>query len=448
MTRSVLLDSLLLTHIASFLNQPYVLDLLCKPILAIRENFGMYLVNLSALPLPACFELLNRRVHRLCHQVIGLCHSSTLLTADNENLYLSQLRGVKLIFAFEKYTSACKLQNLLSLSLNQTSFNDIMTKMEQRQFSALEELSIQIFDVGQELPVIDFSFLESCRNITSFKCRYPLVFEFEIFSILTKLTSLDLSGTIILNLDFIVTLVHLKVLILENTRIKDIGPIEKLSFLCTLNIIFTHVKDLMPVQKLGKLRDLCLGYSGINDLSILADCLELKVLKMHRLAYLPVSSLLSAKTVLSLNIYYTDWLDFSVLKAFSSLIVLKISEDELDSLDWIEALKRLETLHLKCNYLNKTASKRKQNEAWSSLGSLTELTELKLRVRKITNIRFLKTLTKLKILYFQRFRDRKYINIDGIQYLLNLEHLTMIGVKRNSSCLLNGLTRLKTLRMQ
>ena len=198
----------------------------------------------------------------------------------------------------------------------------LLTEIEKQRLSNLERVSWFLSDLS-ELP--------------------------KSLSLLTSLTSLDLSSTKVIDISALSKLTNLLSLDLSNTQVKDISALSKLTNLISLDLSNTQVKDISALVNLTSVKFLRLSDTQIKDISALSNLTNLKYLKLNDTQVKDISALSNLTTLEYLRLNDTQVKDISALSNLIELRILYLNGTQVNDISALSNLRNLGTLDLSRN---------------------------------------------------------------------------------------------------
>ncbi|MDQ0462348.1 hypothetical protein QO010_000096 [Caulobacter ginsengisoli] len=200
---------------------------------------------------------------------------------------------------------------------------------------ALSEARRRIFDlVDTEGTALDLSGLP-IRTIP------------EEISLLSNLTSLNLSDTNVDTIEKISSLENLSKLDLSNTSISDISSIYKLAKLADLNISNTALSDIKPLRHLSGLTYLDMDDTTVSDISSLSELNELSIFGADRTKIRDASPLSGLHNLIYISLDDTEVSDIEFVRELEYLEYLYLRNTSVENISPIEDLENLQVLELR-----------------------------------------------------------------------------------------------------
>lgn len=125
---------------------------------------------------------------------------------------------------------------------------------------------------------------------------------------------------------------------------KDDDPItqEEMESIPSINVFNQGVKDLTGLEYVINLEHLIMSYNTIDNLESLKSCVKLKTLAAKYLSTTSISALPTNLEQLDIsNLVFTTQDDFTPLSTLTNLQILKISNTNLDSIDFVSSIGNL-----------------------------------------------------------------------------------------------------------
>ncbi len=351
-----------------------------------------------------------------------------------------------------------------------------------------------------KLENMDTSLLKELRNLEYLSLENCKINNIEFILNLKNLKYLNLHNNEISDISLIKNLVNLKTLTLSDNNISDILPLENLVNLKTLNLSDNNISDISSIQNLINIETIELQYNDISDISSLEKLTKLKYIRLYSnndklkkllegwdedwnyeniLPFIKKqnnSQILNNSTksdmenleeikkfiksnfntelrkfegdippwwasgkahykveddkVVSLIFYGRPKIHNSMIAKFTNLKELSLDSKDISDILFLESLKKLEYLVLSGN---------SQIKDFSPLKNLENLKNLELIDCGITDLSFIKELPTLE-----------YINLDGnnisdLSIFGKMKHIKIINIGHNNISDLYPLKNLKTL---
>ncbi len=296
--------------------------------------------------------------------------SLTSLTTSCEFTDLKNIEDLKNLEVLNLYWSSDikdftllqNFKNLTSLIFNNAPALENLEFL--RELSKLKDLSL-----GSCFWIKDFTPLEACEN----------------------LVSLNLSFCRIKKIDFLQKLKHLTRLTLSHCKdITDYNTLQFFECLTFLDVSWSNIQDIIFLKNL-KLTDLNLENCNVLNFKLLEGFENLTSLNVANNTFNSIAFLKKLNHLKSLNLNWcTKVTDFTLLENFKDLIFLSISKcEKIKDIEFLKNLENLQELHVESlNVID--------DNALSIIGNLSELTKLSIFGSKITTLKSLESLKKLK----------------------------------------------------
>ncbi|MDX4036240.1 leucine-rich repeat domain-containing protein [Aliarcobacter skirrowii] len=204
----------------------------------------------------------------------------------------------------------------------------------------------------------------------------------------------------------------------DNEIISDIDVLKYFNLESLLLGEGNNIKDISPLKNLKNLKKLDITYNPIDNIDVLSNLTNLEKLSLDQNSLKDLKPLRNLKNLKNLNILRNnanEYLDISVLAELKNLKRLFFTIEPKD-ICVLNSLTQLEELIIQNKKITNI----------SCLDKLKNISYLKLSVNSIENIDVLKNYKKLKIL---KIEDTQIKNLDALK---DLENLHTVYVKRNS----------------
>ena len=267
---------------------------------------------------------------------------------------------------------------------------------------------------ASKMQIKDLTGLEYATNLTELSLHQNSISNLRSLAGLIRLKRLSLWGNPISDLSPLANLTELTGLDLGACQISDIGPLANLTQLGWLHLHYNQISNITSLTKLTQLTDLWLQSNQISDITPLAGLTQLTELALSHNHIVDVSPLASLENLMDLKL--TD----NPIRDFSPLLESNIEDIDID----IHMLQELASVEVEISDPN-----------------LKEAITEKLQLPKNDPVTQ-QDMSRLTGLSASR---RRIERLDGLEYAVNLVHLSVWGNRISDLTPLRELVKLQYL---
>ncbi|EJS64634.1 hypothetical protein ICU_04238, partial [Bacillus cereus BAG2X1-1] len=224
------------------------------------------------------------------------------------------------------------MKNLEKLTLRETNVTDI---------SAISELRyLKFLDLSSNL-IESIQPVSNLENLDMLFLRDNKIADLTPLSQMKKIKTLDLIGNNIKDLTPLFTVASVKELYLANNQISNLSGIEKLNNVKLLWIGNNQISDVEPISKMSKLIELEIADSDLKDISPLSKLGKLQVLNLEENFISDISALGELKDLYEVNLAANEIFDIRPVQELGKRIGIDIQRQKifLDEASVDEAVK-------------------------------------------------------------------------------------------------------------
>ena len=217
----------------------------------------------------------------------------------------------------------------------------LLTDIEKQELSKVGIINWSLSDLS-ELP----KSLSLLTSLTSLDLSSTKVIDISALSNLTMLTDLSLSFTQVKDISTLSNLTRLENLRLDGTQVRDISALSNLKSLKILGLSNTQVKDISVLSNLTRLEFLRFNDTQVKDISALSNLTTLEYLRFNDTQVKDISALSNLKKLSILYLNGTQVNDISALSGLLELGILDLSRNEIKDLGVLSRLENLKYLNI------------------------------------------------------------------------------------------------------